>query len=471
MRIRRPTVVAGALVGLVFCAAPASAAVQNVSVKFGASDSATTVAGETVAYRITFDVPAGLGDDPGDYVEVDASGGAAGTIFPPGPPVVVPGGQLYTVQVQGMPPGPIVGPDTAVVRTNGDQTVRVPLQGSGLDAAAGATLRLIIGGVQSPFVPGMYTLDVSTSADTAGTSATYEVVEGPGAVLVQSGSEQTATVGEAFADPLVAKVLDGMGDPASGADVTFTAPASGPSGTFAGSGTRTETVATDGSGIATSSTLTANGEDGDWEVTATGPSDETPATFKLENETGEAAAIDLQLNPASIEGNGVSTGTATAHVTDEFGNPISGETVTITTDGSQDVSAVTGGANGNYSAFITSSPMAETATITATDTTPAPDLTATAELTQTADVTGPDVVITKHPNARTKRKHVEFRFEQQDPDVDFLECKLDKDDWEACSSPREYKVRIGKHKFKVRATDLAGNTGDPDRYKFERIRR
>ena len=54
---------------------------------------------------------------------------------------------------------------------------------------------------------------------------------------------------------------------------------------------------------------------------------------------------------------------------------------------------------------------------------------------------------------------VKFRFSSSEPESSFA-CKLDKRPWEACTSPVKYKVGLGKHRFKVRATDSAGNA-DP----------
>jgi hypothetical protein len=77
-----------------------------------------------------------------------------------------------------------------------------------------------------------------------------------------SGAGQSATIGAAFTNPLVATVTDANSNPVQGVSVTFTAPASGASGTFASSGTATETDTTDVNGNATSSVLTANSTTG-----------------------------------------------------------------------------------------------------------------------------------------------------------------------------------------------------------------
>ena len=69
-----------------------------------------------------------------------------------------------------------------------------------------------------------------------------------------SGSGQSAMVGAAFANPLVATVTDQYGNPVSGVTVTFTPPASGASGTF----TTSATAVTGSNGQATSNTYTAN---------------------------------------------------------------------------------------------------------------------------------------------------------------------------------------------------------------------
>src|SRR5439155_10155428 len=53
-------------------------------------------------------------------------------------------------------------------------------------------------------------------------------------IATTSGSGQTATITTAFAAPLVATVSSASGEPVAGGSVTFTAPASGASGTFTG---------------------------------------------------------------------------------------------------------------------------------------------------------------------------------------------------------------------------------------------
>src|SRR5689334_1760746 len=77
----------------------------------------------------------------------------------------------------------------------------------------------------------------------------------PLVVLANNGSSQSAVVGMAFGAPLVATISHGT-NPAMGMTVTFTAPSSGASGTFA-NGQTTETDTSDSNGIVTSSILTA----------------------------------------------------------------------------------------------------------------------------------------------------------------------------------------------------------------------
>jgi CSLREA domain-containing protein len=74
------------------------------------------------------------------------------------------------------------------------------------------------------------------------------------------------------------------GTPAPGAPVTFTAPASGPSGTFQGTGTNTVTVNTDSDGVATAPVFTANGTvGGPYMVVASLGTNSPTAIFDLTN--------------------------------------------------------------------------------------------------------------------------------------------------------------------------------------------
>ena len=87
------------------------------------------------------------------------------------------------------------------------------------------------------------------------------------------------------------------------------------------------------------------------------------------------------------------------------------------------------------------------------------------------DTTAPETTIDDAPKARVKTRKrkakAKFVFSASEPGSTF-ECKLDKAPFEPCSSPKTYKVRRGKHTFKVRATDEAGNTdATPAKYTWK----
>ncbi|HMD15789.1 MAG TPA: hypothetical protein VKH18_03905 [Terriglobales bacterium] len=144
-----------------------------------------------------------------------------------------------------------------------------------------------------------------------------------------SGTPQSAAVNTAFAAPLVATVTMG-GSPVSGAFVTFTAPATGASGTFAG-GTSTETDTTNASGVAISTAYTANGTLGANTVTASVAGVTATTSFNLMNTSGPAASITA--TSGSLQDATISTAFAAplvATVVDSNQYPVTGASVTFT---------------------------------------------------------------------------------------------------------------------------------------------
>ena len=73
----------------------------------------------------------------------------------------------------------------------------------------------------------------------------------PATITATSSTPQNTQIGTPFSAPLVATVLDSLPNPVNGIAVTFTAPASGASGTFT-DGKATETDTTNSAGVATS---------------------------------------------------------------------------------------------------------------------------------------------------------------------------------------------------------------------------
>lgn len=82
------------------------------------------------------------------------------------------------------------------------------------------------------------------------------------------------------------------------------------------------------------------------------------------------------------------------------------------------------------------------------------------------DTTAPKTTITKAPKAKSTSTTAKFKFKANEGGSKF-QCKLDKGKFKNCKSPKTYKkLKVGKHVFKVRAIDRAGNVGKPATRKF-----
>jgi uncharacterized repeat protein (TIGR01451 family) len=102
-------------------------------------------------------------------------------------------------------------------------------------------------------------------------------------IVPTAGTPQSTAVNTAF--PIALKATLTESDiPVSGISVTFTAPTSGPRGTF--SSGNTATVVTDANGVATAPTIAANSTPGTYNVAATVVGVTDPANFSLTNVAG-----------------------------------------------------------------------------------------------------------------------------------------------------------------------------------------
>jgi hypothetical protein len=160
-------------------------------------------------------------------------------------------------------------------------------------------------------------------------------------VTATAGTSQSATIHTVFGTALQATVQDAGGNPVSGAVVTFTAPASGAGGTFAGG---TGTATTNAQGVATAPAFTANGTAGSYIVTATVAGVSTPAGFAMTNLAGPPAGVTATAGtPQSVAINTAFPTALQATVEDAGGNPVSGTTVTFAVPGSGPSGTFAGG--------------------------------------------------------------------------------------------------------------------------------
>ena len=80
--------------------------------------------------------------------------------------------------------------------------------------------------------------------------------------------------------------------------------------------------------------------------------------------------------------------------------------------------------------------------------------------TDPPDTKAPETTITKAPSGKVRKRKARIAFTADEVGARF-ECKLDRRDWAGCTAPvRLRHVKPGRHRFRVRAIDAAGNT-DP----------
>jgi hypothetical protein len=124
----------------------------------------------------------------------------------------------------------------------------------------------------------------------------------PANVQATAGTPQAVEIGTSYPVLLQATVRDAVGTPVSNVQVTFAAPPSGASGTFAGgsNGGLMLSVTTDGSGVATATAFTANSQGGGFTVTAT-VNGLTPANFSMTNNPGNlTGSVDTSTTAVNL---------------------------------------------------------------------------------------------------------------------------------------------------------------------------
>jgi hypothetical protein len=219
------------------------------------------------------------------------------------------------------------GPITAVTNVNGIATSPLLLA----DTMTGSFTVLAS-------VAGVATNAKFSLTNTAGTAASVSVL---------SGSEQSVSIGKAYAKPLEALVLDSFGNPVGGATVTFTAPNTGASGLFGKKSTIT--AVTNASGIAIASAFTANASTGDFNVIAAVVGVGTPASFDLTNlSSAPAKAKAFAGTPQSAAVDQAFGSALQVLVTNAQGKAVSGVWVTF----SEPVSGASGNFNGTGSVSV-----------------------------------------------------------------------------------------------------------------------
>jgi len=179
--------------------------------------------------------------------------------------------------------GPVAGAEVSFVV--------VASQGAGASFAGGGQSAQVAtnaeGEATSPLVTagataGSFTVQASVPGVAPASFELTNLASAPYSISAGPGSGQQAPLGTDFAVPLAVTVADANGNPVAGAAVTFTAPASGPSGVFANGGHQV-TVAANASGVATAPALSAATAPGGYVVVARVAGLAEVASFALVN--------------------------------------------------------------------------------------------------------------------------------------------------------------------------------------------
>ncbi len=149
---------------------------------------------------------------------------------------------------------------------------------------------------------------------------------------------------------------------------------------------------------------------------------------------------------------------------------VGGDVVGLQAGADGNVPGISPGSDGDVTWALSGDPGAATTVGAGTPfpATPLPSTRVNVLATLRQDTTPPETSITKRPRNRTRKYLHHYRFVSSDPDALF-ECKLDRHAYRPCLSPHKVQPKRGRHRFRVRAADTAGNV-DPtpasDRFKI-----
>lgn len=91
----------------------------------------------------------------------------------------------------------------------------------------------------------------------------------------------------------------------------------------------------------------------------------------------------------------------------------------------------------------------------------------------TVDTVPPETEITRGPRARTTKRTARLAWRGEDASATTFRCSLDAKPFRACATSKTYRrLALGRHRFRVRATDAAGNVeAAPAIHRWRIIRR
>ena len=340
-------------------AAGASCALSAVTLPTDASGQATVEASANTtagAYQVTasaagvaLPVAFALTNDPGAPASLAVDPAAATQTAQVGSPFVAPLGATVADGYGNPVPGVLVtfaAPASGATATlsasaassDGGGHVEVDAT-AGTVAGSYAVLASLAGGLSAPF----------SLTNSSGAPATVRAIGGGG---------QDAAVATAFSSPLVVQVQDGYGNPVPGVPVNFQVPSQGASAVLSALAANT---ASDGT---LAVLATANAVAGSYGVTATAPGASAPATLSLVNDPGLPAQVAAS---AASSAQAACVGAPFAiplsvTVTDAFGNPVPGATVTFAAP-SSGATAVLGSATATTGPGGTASVQASAGTV------------------------------------------------------------------------------------------------------------
>ena len=269
----------------------------------------------------------------GIFVEACGDGGSVA----PGP---VASQLAFTVQPGASTAGQAISPAvqvsiedvSGIVVTNADVPISIGLTNSGA-TLSGATTLPASGGVAS-FAelqinkPGTgYTLTASATGLANAISAVFDVSPAPGiaaTIAPLAAQTQTGTVGLPVGTSPSVLVSDGLGSPIEGVNVEFAV--------IAGGGSVSERSRSTGpDGVATIGQWTLGNHAGSNVLLATASGlEDSPVSFTAEGNHAEAAELKLHAGDEQTTRIGTRVDEAPAVlVTDRFGNPVDGVTVTF----------------------------------------------------------------------------------------------------------------------------------------------